>query len=186
MNRRGRVNYSPWLYHWRLNEWLPFSGLLRSPARLNGYILLTPFPQFNHKHDLFCFSHCSGAGVEWSNKSSHRESRKHNTFTRWDFKVKQSTLKTWSGNYQTNKQKNTTGNMRGYKSWGSKTTAWRATKLPRALSPDKDLKALFLLEKKAEQMGITIFEEIESFSWPTSPTETRNYNPSIHVQLLNF
>ena len=35
-------------------------------------------------------------------------------------------------------------------------------------------------------MGITIFEEIESFSWPTSPTGTRNYNPSIDVQLLNF
>lgn len=40
--------------------------------------------------------------------------------------------------------------------------------------------------EKAEQMGITIFEEIEPFSWPTSPTETPNYNPSIHAQLLNF
>lgn len=42
--KANRVNYSSRLYHWRLNEWLPFSVLCWSPERLNGYILLTLFP----------------------------------------------------------------------------------------------------------------------------------------------
>lgn len=59
-------------------------------------------------------------------------------------------------------QKTHTG-ARVEKSSGNMTTALRDTVLPRALSSDKDLKAVFLV-KKAEQMGITIFEEMEPFS----------------------
>lgn len=44
VEKADRLNCSSVLYHSRLNEWLPFSALHRSSARLNGYILPTRFP----------------------------------------------------------------------------------------------------------------------------------------------
>lgn len=49
------VNRSTTAYHWRLNEWLPFSGLCRSPTKVKWVYPADPVPLFNHKHDLLCF-----------------------------------------------------------------------------------------------------------------------------------
>lgn len=138
------VNRSTAPYHWRLNEWLPFSELCRSPSKVKWVYPADPVPLFNHKHDLICFLLCSW--TEWTTQAVKVEA---------ESKRKQKMLK---GGGQTRqifwKQDD---NMSHSAAQG---IAWQR---PQS----------WVSGEKAEQMGITIFEEIEPFSWPTSPTETK-------------